>query len=372
MLLNKKSEDTVVIGKRYAVRNVIRSDEYGEVCKAYDTVMLRTVRMTRLIAEDAPQEVGRAYELYRRREQFLQAYRTLSSLHSSSLPLIYTIQQEGMGAFAVYENVCAPSLGEMLRTEKRVSFETAKERLLPVTAALKLMHDKGVFHGNVSKDSIVMTNTTAVLSDAVGIDADAAQDIRALLSLMFRMMTGKHLQTAQTQETAVQKSSEHDALVQDAKETPLSAPDKIEDIYSHSDNGSHTHDTDTKQNDAESLHSDEMEDIYSHSDIGSGSNGTAQRAETLPSSANQTADDPTFSIYRIGELSLPNDLEFCIRQAFLTKEGLSADGVLTHLYHSRDFAVGRQNEKPAVSVPPDFAALAEKCHTEIRSLITSL
>ena len=141
MLLNKKSEDTVVIGKRYAVRNVIRSDEYGEVCKAYDTVMLRTVRMTRLIAEDAPQEVGRAYELYRRREQFLQAYRTLSSLHSSSLPLIYTIQQEGMGAFAVYENVCAPSLGEMLRTEKRVSFETAKERLLPVTAALKLMHD---------------------------------------------------------------------------------------------------------------------------------------------------------------------------------------------------------------------------------------
>ena len=238
MLLNKKSEDTVVIGKRYAVRNVIRSDEYGEVCKAYDTVMLRTVRMTRLIAEDAPQEVGRAYELYRRREQFLQAYRTLSSLRSSSLPLIYTIQQEGMGAFAVYENVCAPSLGEMLRTEKRVSFETAKERLLPVTAALKLMHDKGVSHGNVSKDSIVMTNTTAVLSDAVGIDADAAQDIRALLSLMFRMMTGKHLQTAQTQETAVQKSSEHDALVQDAKETPLSAPDKIEDIYSHSDNGS--------------------------------------------------------------------------------------------------------------------------------------
>ena len=211
MLLNKKSEDTVVIGKRYAVRNVIRSDEYGEVCKAYDTVMLRTVRMTRLIAEDAPQEVGRAYELYRRREQFLQAYRTLSSLRSSSLPLIYTIQQEGMGAFAVYENVCAPSLGEMLRTEKRVSFETAKERLLPVTAALKLMHDKGVFHGNVSKDSIVMTNTTAVLSDAVGIDADAAQYIRALLSLMFRMMTGKHLQTAQTQETAVQKSSEHDA-----------------------------------------------------------------------------------------------------------------------------------------------------------------
>ena len=99
MLLNKKSEDTVVIGKRYAVRNVIRSDEYGEVCKAYDTVMLRTVRMTRLIAEDAPQEVGRAYELYRRREQFLQAYRTLSSLRSSSLPLIYTIQQEGMGAF---------------------------------------------------------------------------------------------------------------------------------------------------------------------------------------------------------------------------------------------------------------------------------
>ena len=189
---------------------------------------------------------------------------------------------------------------------------------------------------------------------------------------MFWMMTEKHLQTAQTQETAVQKSSEHDALVQDAKETPLSARDKIEDIYSHSDNGSHTHDTDTKQNDAESLHSDETEDIYSHSDIGSGSNGTAQRAETLPSSASQTADDPTFSIYRIGELSLPNDLEFCIRQAFLTKEGLSADGVLTHLYHSRDFAVDRQNKKPAVSVPPDFAALAEKCHTEIRSLITSL
>lgn len=72
-----------------------------------------------------------------------------------------------------------------------------------------------------------------------------------------------------------------------------------------------------------------------------------------------------------GSLMLPEELQDCLREAFCSEEGLTADKLLDTLYHCGEVAVGKPAPAPAPP-PSSLLALAESCQVKVTTLITSL
>lgn len=180
-----------VIDRRYVIRDTFNPDKNGVTYQVYDTVMGRPAKLRRLFSLSDIHDPLSAYRQYERRSRFLNTYRKLSELAVSSLPTVYTFRLEGMGAYAVYADVSAVTLSEYIACGGNRSYEEAKGLLMPVAVALKMLHDGGVCHGNVSAASVRMQGKTAVLCDATGDALSAEEDMKQLLMVMLLVMYGQ-------------------------------------------------------------------------------------------------------------------------------------------------------------------------------------
>lgn len=72
-----------------------------------------------------------------------------------------------------------------------------------------------------------------------------------------------------------------------------------------------------------------------------------------------------------GSLTLPEELQTCLKAAFCSEEGLTADQLLDTIYHCGEVAVGKPVRELAMP-PADLLALAENCQVKVTALLTSL
>ena len=175
---------------RYYIGKASRSDSSGITYLGYDTVMSRRVSIRQLRSQG-----GDGYRKYDFKEKFLYTYRILAQIDISSLPAVYTCNTQGDIVYAVNEYINEQTLGAYISDTGKKSYEAAKDLMLPIIVALKLMHGKNICHGNVKLVNIRRADKTLVLCDASGIggisgEKSFSDDIRDFLRCFVSLLGG--------------------------------------------------------------------------------------------------------------------------------------------------------------------------------------
>lgn len=135
------------LGAKYELIRALGRDGTVEVWKAHDTLLARDVLLKRLY-------VGRdSGELDLRRQEAKQA----ATLHHPNIAELFEIAELPEGLFAVYEYASGKSLAAILEEKTSLSLRQARDVLVPVCRALEHAHRRGVVHGGLSPDRIVLT-----------------------------------------------------------------------------------------------------------------------------------------------------------------------------------------------------------------------
>lgn len=191
-----------VFENRYYIGRAYKSDPAGTSYIVLDMIMSRKAVLRRMTGGGegvaAPEQgVEPNFKLYERREKFLSAYKKLASIDVSSLPVIYTCKSSGATAYAVAEYISEVTLPVFSEQTGGKTFEGAKKHLLPILVALKLLHDNGIVHGQLTPESIRKTDKTFVLCDIAAVNSaddgkncTAEDDIKAFLLIFISMMYG--------------------------------------------------------------------------------------------------------------------------------------------------------------------------------------
>ncbi|TBR25091.1 hypothetical protein EPO15_02800, partial [bacterium] len=135
------------LGAKYELIRALGRDGTVEVWKAHDTLLDRDVLLKRLY-------VGRdSGELDLRRQEAKQA----ATLHHPNIAELFEIAELPEGLFAVYEYASGKSLAAILTEKGSLSLRQSRDVLVPVCRALEHAHRRGVVHGGLSPDRIVLT-----------------------------------------------------------------------------------------------------------------------------------------------------------------------------------------------------------------------
>lgn len=191
-----------IFENRYYIGRAYKTDPAGTSYTVFDTVMGRKAVLRRMSggsegASSSVQGVEPNFKLYERREKFLAAYRKLAAIEVSSLPLVYTCQTNNNTAYAVSEYISDITLPMFSEQTGGKTFEGAKKYLLSIIVALKLLHDNGIVHGQLTPECIRKTDKTLVLCDIGAVNSSEedkipspAEDIKAFLLIFISMMYG--------------------------------------------------------------------------------------------------------------------------------------------------------------------------------------
>lgn len=135
------------LGAKYELIGGLGRDGTVEMWKARDTLLDRDVLLKRLY-------VGRdSGELDLRRQEARQA----ATLHHPNIAELFEIAELPEGLFAVYEYASGKSLRQILAEKKSLSLRQARDVLVPVCRALEHAHRRGVVHGGLAPERIVLT-----------------------------------------------------------------------------------------------------------------------------------------------------------------------------------------------------------------------
>lgn len=186
---------------RYFIGRAYYEDDKGVSYIAYDAVMRRKTVIRQLLYKDSNAgEENTAYLSYMRNAAFVDVCRKLSEADLAYLPKIYTYRTDAHLSFAVIGYSPDESLKDFINRMGTIKYEELKALLMPVAAAMKLMHSRGIYHGCIGAESIRIVsdssmNAMAVLSGFSGTVLDqtdenakkaaAAKDVRDLLSVLF-------------------------------------------------------------------------------------------------------------------------------------------------------------------------------------------
>lgn len=185
---------------RYYVGRAYKNDPAGTSYIVLDTVMGRK-SVLRLMSDGSKgssahrQKAEAGFRLYERREKFLSAYKKIAATEVSALPVIYTCNTTASTAYAVCEFISDITLPMFLEQTGGKTFEGAKKYLLSVIVALKLLHDNGIVHGQLTPDCIRKTDKTFVLCDIGAVSSSEKEllpeaDIKAFLLIFISTMYG--------------------------------------------------------------------------------------------------------------------------------------------------------------------------------------
>lgn len=135
------------LGSKYELIRALGRDGTVEVWKAHDTLLDRDVLLKRLY-------VGRdSGELDLRRQESKQA----ATLHHPNIAELFEIAELPEGLFAVYEYASGKSLASIMKAKGSLSLRQARDVLVPVCRALEHAHRRGVIHGGLSPERIMLT-----------------------------------------------------------------------------------------------------------------------------------------------------------------------------------------------------------------------
>ncbi len=135
------------LGAKYELIRALGRDGTVEVWKAHDTLLERDVLLKRLY-------VGRdSGELDLRRQESKQA----ATLHHPNIAELFEIAELPEGLFAVYEYASGKSLASIMKAKGSLSLRQARDVLVPVCRALEHAHRRGVIHGGLSPERIMLT-----------------------------------------------------------------------------------------------------------------------------------------------------------------------------------------------------------------------
>lgn len=124
----------------------------------------------------------------------------LAGFHHPNVAAVHAVERHGDTGFVVTELVDAPSLRQVLAVRGRLSPAQAARAAAGICAALASAHARGIVHGHLSLDNVLMTGdgwvkvTDFRLAEAARPFArapDPAIDLRALGRCLAAMLTGE-------------------------------------------------------------------------------------------------------------------------------------------------------------------------------------
>ncbi len=137
----------------YRIEGIIGSGGMGEVYRAMDTRLGRTVAI-KLLARELTANL--AYRL-----RFLQEARAVSALNHPNIVVLYDISSHDGADFLVMEYVAGRSLKELIPPEGLV-FEQVLNLGSQVASALGAAHAAGIVHRDVKPANILVTDSQVV------------------------------------------------------------------------------------------------------------------------------------------------------------------------------------------------------------------
>jgi eukaryotic-like serine/threonine-protein kinase len=149
--------DTVLAG-RYRLRDLIGSGGMGEVWRATDQVLRRTVAV-KLLRPELLAEPGFA-------ERFQAEAHTLATIRHRGVVTIHDYVSDHASAFLVMECIDGESLASLLRRETRFDPATTMALVAEAADALQAAHDRGVIHRDIKPANLLVdADGSLVLTD---------------------------------------------------------------------------------------------------------------------------------------------------------------------------------------------------------------
>jgi eukaryotic-like serine/threonine-protein kinase len=141
-----------IVAGRFLIRGLLGTGGMGEVYRADDTRLKRTVALKRL----APQL--RANQVYRQR--FLKEAERASGLTGEHVAAIYDVLDEQGEIFLIMEFVEGETLRERLRNP--LSIQEFLDIAMQCADALVTAHSRGIVHCDLKPENIMLTATEQV------------------------------------------------------------------------------------------------------------------------------------------------------------------------------------------------------------------
>jgi len=146
------------LGGRYQIIGKLGAGGFGDVYKAQDSVLKRTVAIKRVRLESFA-EPAEADEL---KERFLREAQVAAQLHHPNIVTTYDIVSTASTTFIVMEFVEGETLQSLLAARKCLSLPRAIDILAQVAAALDYAHRQTVIHRDVKPANILLTASDEV------------------------------------------------------------------------------------------------------------------------------------------------------------------------------------------------------------------
>ena len=189
------------VANKYLLARFLGLDGTVEVWKAHDKTLDRPALVKRLYA---------GLESSEERARRLKEAQAAATLHHPNIVDLYEVLDLSNGVFVVYEYNSAKSVREILKTKGTLSLLQARDIIIPVCRALEHAHHRGITHGGLSPERIVLTpqgyvqvtdfvlaRTTAAGSEPYAApeakrgEPTPVSDLYSLGMCFFEMMTGR-------------------------------------------------------------------------------------------------------------------------------------------------------------------------------------
>ncbi len=170
-----------VCGDRYQIDSVLGAGAFGEVYKALDTLLNRTVALKR-IREDFFSNDDETEEL---RLRFLREAQVAAQLQHPNIVTIYDIISSPKMNLIVMEFIDGITLADKLKSEHALSLLETTRVLSQVTEALDHAHSQKVVHRDIKPANILISHKGLVkVTDFGTAKADSSSELTVAGSIM--------------------------------------------------------------------------------------------------------------------------------------------------------------------------------------------
>ena len=170
-----------VCGDRYQIDSVLGAGAFGEVYKALDTVLNRTVALKK-IREDFFSNDDETEEL---RLRFLREAQVAAQLQHPNIVTIYDIISSPTMNLIVMEFIDGITLADKLKSEHALSLLETVRVLSQVAEALDHAHSQKVVHRDIKPANILISNKGLVkVTDFGTAKADSSSELTVVGSIM--------------------------------------------------------------------------------------------------------------------------------------------------------------------------------------------
>lgn len=156
----------MLLGQRYRLEQRVGTGGMGEVWRATDQVLHRTVAV-KLMRPELVAQPGFA-------DRFLAEARTMATIRHRGVVAVYDYHGDESGVFLVMEYVAGESLSHLLHRVGRLDPATTMNLMAQAAEALQAAHDRQVVHRDIKPGNLLVgEDNTLVLTD-FGIARSAA------------------------------------------------------------------------------------------------------------------------------------------------------------------------------------------------------